>query len=153
LVNSHMLAAQAQEINLDQHIKLSRGEAKDANSKARLFILADAFEALIGAMYLDQGMSAPKKFITEQLLVKLEDILKNELYIDAKSKFQEIAQAKVGITPSYHVLEESGPDHDKTFKIGVYLNHELVATGAGSSKQEAQMQAAQNGLDIKNWNN
>jgi ribonuclease III len=151
LVNSNMLSSVAQEIKLEDHLLLSKGEAKDANTKARLYILADAFEALIGAIYLDQGYEAANKFITDRLLSKLKNILENELYIDAKSKFQEIAQSKVGVTPSYHVLEESGPDHDKIFKIGVYLDREHVATGEGTSKQEAQMDAAKEGLEAKGW--
>jgi len=151
LVNSQMLSKVANDIGLEEFILLSRGEAKDVNTKARLFILADALEALIGAIYLDQGYDTANKFISENIIIKLDDILKNESYIDAKSKFQEIAQAKIGITPNYQVLEESGPDHEKTFKIGVYLDHELVATGAGTSKREAQMDAAKEGLETKEW--
>jgi len=151
LVNSHMLATCATENSLEKYLLLSKGEAKDSNSKARQFILADAFEALIGAIYIDQGYTIADKFIKEKLLTKLEYILANKLYIDSKSKFQEEAQSKTGITPNYQVLEESGPDHDKHFKIGIYLDKEMVAVGIGTSKQEAQMDAAKNALAAKGW--
>ena len=151
LVNSHMLASCATEISLEKHLLLSKGEAKDDNSKARQYILANAYEALIGAIYLDQGYSVVDIFIQEKLLTKLEYILDNKLYIDAKSKFQEAAQAKTGITPNYQVLEEAGPDHNKHFKIGIYLDQDMIATGIGTSKQEAQMDAAKNALTAKNW--
>jgi ribonuclease III len=151
LVNSHMLASCATEISLEKYLLLSKGEAKDDNSKARQYILANAYEALIGAIYLDQGYAATDKFIKEKLLTKLDYILDNELYIDSKSKFQEEAQAKTGVTPRYEVLEESGPDHNKHFKIGIYLNKEIIATGTGTSKQEAQMDAAKNALTEKGW--
>lgn len=151
LVNSHMLAETASDIGLENFLLLSKGEAKDNNTKARQYIMANAVEALIGAIYLDQNYAQAKEFISQNILVKLPHILENKLYIDAKSKFQEEAQARTGITPSYHVMEESGPDHAKHFKVGVYLNDELVAAGAGSSKQEAQMEAAAAGLESKGW--
>ncbi len=151
LVNSKMLSMVAQEVKIENFLFLSKGESKDAKSKARQYILANAVEALIGAIYLDQGTEAAKKFINEKILSKLDYILENKLYLDPKSKFQEEAQEKCGITPSYKVIEEKGPDHDKNFKIGVYLKDDLVATGKGSSKQEAQIDAAQNGLEKKGW--
>ncbi len=151
LVNFKMLATVAQELGIEKFLYLSKGETKDKNSKARQYILANAMEALIGAIYLDQGMGAAKKFIKKVILSKLDHILKNKLYLDAKSKFQEKAQKIYGITPHYKVLSESGPDHDKKFEIGLYLGEELVASGQGSSKQEAQMQAAENGLKVKDW--
>jgi len=151
LVNFKMLALVAKELGLEKYLYLSKGETRDKNSKARQYILANAMEALIGAIYLDQGMGAAKKFIKKVILSKLDHILKNKLYLDAKSKFQEQAQKIYGITPHYKVLSESGPDHDKEFEIGLYLGEELVAKGNGSSKQEAQMQAAENGLKAKNW--
>ncbi|MEW6610115.1 MAG: ribonuclease III [Patescibacteria group bacterium] len=151
LVNANMLSELAKEINLDAHMKLSRGEAKESNTKARQYILANAYEALIGAIYLDQGWNAAKRFIEEQVLVKLPYILEHQLYVDPKSRFQEMAQEVAGVTPIYRVLEESGPDHERHFKIGVYLNDEFVADGEGSSKQEAQMAAAEKGLEVKEW--
>ncbi len=151
LVNFKMLATVAQELSIEKFLYLSKGETKDKNSKARQYILANAMEALIGAIYLDQGMGAAKKFIKKVILSKLDHILKNKLYLDAKSKFQEKAQKIYGITPHYKVLSEAGPDHDKKFEIGLFLGEELVASGHGSSKQEAQMQAAGNGLKVKDW--
>lgn len=151
LVNSKMLAFLGKKFQLDNYLLLSKGEAKDSNSKARQYILANAFEALIGALYLDQGFKATKKFIDKNLITELPHILANHLYIDPKSKFQEIAQDQLGVTPAYKVEEESGPDHAKKFKMGVYLGEEKIATGTGSSKQEGQIKAAENALRKKGW--
>src|SRR3989338_4941948 len=151
LVNANMLSELAKEIDLDAHLMLSRGEAKEANTKARQYILANAYEALIGAIYLDQGWEPVKRFIEEQVLVKLPFILEHQLYLDPKSRFQEMAQEVIGVTPTYRVLEESGPDHARHFTIGVYLNDEHIASGEGMSKQEAQMTAAEKGLEAKGW--
>jgi len=151
LVNSNMLAKLAKKLNLEEYLYLSRGESKDKNSKARHYILANAFEALIGAIYLDQGTKAVKIFIEKNVLPELPHILSNQLYLDPKSKFQEIAQEKLKITPTYKVLKESGPDHNKKFQVGVYLNKELIATSTGSSKQEAQVLAAEKAIKKKNW--
>jgi len=151
LVNSMMLSEIAKKIDLENYLYLSKGESKDKNSKARGYILANAFEALIGAIYLDQGYEAAKDFIHKFLLPELPHILSEHLYIDPKSKFQEIAQEKMGITPTYKVISETGPDHSKEFVIGVYLEDELIASGKGTSKQEAQVMAATEGLKKKNW--
>jgi ribonuclease III len=153
LVNAKMLAQVSHELNVEDYLFLSKGESKDKNEKARNYILANAMEAIIGAIYLDQGWDKASEFITNNMLTKLPNILENKLYIDAKSLFQEMAQEKTGTTPSYQVMSESGPDHEKTFIIGVYLEDELIAEGKGTSKQEAQMDAAQNGLDAKKWEN
>lgn len=150
LVNSKMLAKLAKKIGIEDYLYLSRGEAKDIG-KARQYILANAFEALIGAIYLDQGWDMAKKFIEQKLLPELPYILKHKLYLDPKSKFQEAAQEKVGITPTYKVLKESGPDHAKKFEMGVYLGSKKVATGTGSSKQESQEKAAEKALNKKKW--
>ncbi len=151
LVNAKMLADIAHRLGLESYLYLSRGEAKDNNQKARNYILANSMEALIGAIFLDQGFEGAKVFITKNVLIELPSILAHKLYIDAKSRFQEMAQDKVGITPSYQVLSESGPDHNKKFVIGVYLEDELVAKGEGTSKQEAQMHAAEKALEVKGW--
>lgn len=151
LVNSKMLAKIAEDIDLEKHIYLSRGEAKDKNSKARQYILANAVEALIGAIYLDQGMRGAKKFVKAKILSKLDNILANKLYLDPKSEFQEKAQEITGVTPYYKVLKESGPDHNKVFEVGLYVGEEMVARGKGHSKQEAQVEAASNGLKKKGW--
>jgi len=151
LVNAKMLAEIAHEVGLEDYLYLSRGESKDKDSKARQYILANAIEALIGAIYLDRGMRAAKRFIKENIISKLDNILEKKLYLDPKSKFQEKAQEIYGVTPFYKVLAESGPDHSKTFEVGLYLNEELVSRGKGSSKQEAQVKAAHNALENKKW--
>ena len=151
LVNYKMLAQVASELGIEKYLYLSRGESKDQNSKARQYILANAMEAMIGAIYLDQGVRAAKKFVKAFILSKLDNILANKLYLDPKSKFQEKAQEIYGTTPHYKVLSESGPDHAKKFVVGLYLNEEQVAQGEGTSKQEAQVAAAAEGLINKNW--
>ena len=151
LVNGAMLAKIARKLNVEDYLYLSKGEAKDTSVKARNYILANAMEAIIGAIYLDSGYDASKDFIIENILVELPIILESKSYIDDKSRFQEEAQEKVGITPSYEVISEKGPDHNKNFVIGVYLDKEKVAEGEGSSKQEAQMAAATKALKAKGW--
>lgn len=153
LVNAKTLAGIANQLAFETFLLLSKGEARDANSKARMYILANAIEAIIGAIYLDGGFDAAGKFITTHILSHLEFILQNELYVDPKSKFQETAQEILGITPNYKVLEETGPDHSKEFTVGLFLEKELVGIGRGSSKQEAQVAAAQAGLEAKGWKN
>ena len=150
LVNSNMLAELAQEIGLNDYLMLSRGEAKDLG-RARQYILANTFEALVGAIHLDQGYLAAEKFIKETVLTKVSDVIAKKLFRDPKSVFQERAQEAVGITPTYEVMKEWGPDHNKHFIVGVYLGKELIAEGEGPSKQEAQLRAAEEGLRVKNW--
>lgn len=151
LVNAKMLYIIASELKLEEYLYLSKGEAKDKNKKSRQYILANAVEAVIGAMYLDQGLEVAKEFILKNIVSKLDDILSNHLYLDPKSRFQEEAQEKKGITPHYEIIKEEGPDHAKTFTVGLYLGQELVASGEGSSKQEAQVDAAAKGLQKMNW--
>ncbi|MDD3711172.1 MAG: ribonuclease III [Patescibacteria group bacterium] len=151
LVNSKMLYQIAQKLNFDNYLLLSKGESRDKNSKARQYILANSVEAVIGAIYLDQGIKSAQKFIFKNVIVNLDDIIKNKTYLDPKSRFQEVAQEMVGITPSYRVLREEGPDHAKKFTVGLFLNEDLVSSGEGLSKQEAQSDAAEKGLRAKNW--
>ncbi|MDP2656549.1 MAG: ribonuclease III [bacterium] len=151
VVNSKMLAQIAGDIDINDCLYLSRGEAKDATGKARQYILANAFESLIGAIYLDQGYKSTEKFLHTYLIPRLPEIIEKHLDVDPKSRFQEIAQEQTKITPHYDVLEETGPDHAKWFKMGLYIGKDLVATGEGESKQEAQVDAARNGLREKNW--
>ncbi|HBF67186.1 MAG: Ribonuclease 3 [Candidatus Magasanikbacteria bacterium GW2011_GWA2_46_17] len=151
LVNSDMLSSVAHEIGIESFLYLSRGEAQDAGTKAREYILANAMEAVIGAIYIDLGWDMAKQFVTRWILVKLPEILELGLHMDPKSRFQEAAQEFVGATPTYRVLEEEGPDHAKHFKVGVYLDKEMIAEGEGSSKQEAQVEAAERALKIKEW--
>lgn len=145
LVNYQMLAKIAQEIGLDSYILMSKGESRDTG-KAREVILANAIEALIGAIYCDRGFSAAKIFVEKFIIVHLPQILKTKSYKDAKSELQENIQEKLKLTPTYKVLEENGPAHQRIFKIGVYYGDELIAEGVGSSKQEGEIEAAKNAL-------
>ena len=151
LVNAKMLTSVAEDLGFNEFLLLSRGEGKELG-KARAYILANAFEALLGALYLDQGYKPCDDFIKKYLLVNLAEIIKDGSYKDAKSKFQEEAQERVSITPNYKVIKESGPDHEKNFIVGVYLDKELVAEGKGTSKREAEEAAAELALDVKKWN-
>ena len=150
LVNANMLAKISSEFDLNDFVMLSKGEAKDTG-RARQYILANAVEAVIGAIYLDQGYEKSKEFISKFVLGKLPDIIENKLFRDSKSLFQEKAQEKAGITPTYEVIEEWGPDHARNFKVGVYLGKELTGEGQGPSKQEAQQMAAEDALSKKGW--
>jgi len=153
LVNGEMLAKISKRLGVEEYLLMSKGESKDTG-KARTYLLANAFESITGAIYLDQeknGFSEAEKFILKNVISELPEILENKSYMDPKSRFQEMAQEKVGVTPSYRVLFESGPDHDKKFKVGVFLKDELVAEGEGFSKQEAQRKAAEIGLKAKGW--
>jgi len=151
LVNANALSDVAKNIGLNDFLLLSRGEQKDIG-KARQYILANAVEAVIGALYIDQGYDSVKKFVSDKILKILPLIIDKKLYRDAKSLFQEESQGRVGITPTYEVLKEWGPDHAKHFTVGVFLGEELVAEGEGTSKQEAQQAAAEEGLKAKGWN-
>ena len=151
LVNAKMLTSVAEDLGFNDFLLLSRGEAKELG-KARAYILANAFEAFLGAFYLDSGYGPCDEFIKKNLLKNLASIIKDGSYKDAKSKFQEEAQERVSITPNYKVIKESGPDHEKSFVVGVFLDKELVAEGQGLSKREAEEAAAELALDVKRWN-
>lgn len=151
LVNSKMLSDIASTIDIDSSLYLSRGESRDSRSKARQYILTNTFEALIGALYLDKGYKTAEKFIQKFVIPQLPRVFEKGLDVDPKSKFQEIAQEKLRITPHYDVIEEKGPDHARWFKVGVFLGKECIGTGEGTSKQEAQVSAAQHALEVKGW--
>jgi ribonuclease III len=150
LVNGEMLASIANDLGVEKYLMMSRGEAKDTG-RARQYLLANAYEAIVGAIYLDQGYDAVKKFISDSVIVELPEVLDKKLYMDPKSYFQEKSQEVAGVTPNYRVTKEWGPDHDKHFVVGVYLESQLIAEGEGKSKQEAQREAAKNGLEAKKW--
>jgi len=150
LVNARMLSTVASDLGYNEFLLLSRGETKEIG-KARQYILANAFEAVMGAIYLDCGYSSAVRLVDKYLMPHLELIIKTGSYKDAKSLFQEKAQEEGGVTPIYKVLDESGPDHDKRFVIGVFLGDECVSQGEGSSKQEGETDAAKNALNIKHW--
>ncbi|MBT4153310.1 MAG: ribonuclease III [Candidatus Magasanikbacteria bacterium] len=151
LVNGKMCATVAREIGMEEYLFLSHGESKDTNIKARDYILANAVEALIGSIYLDGGWDIAKQFILRWIVSKLPTVLEEGLWMDPKSRFQESAQEIVGVTPTYKVLGETGPDHAKTFTVGVYLDNKKIAEGEGGSKQEAQIDAAEAALLVKKW--
>jgi ribonuclease III len=150
LVNTVSISDVARELNMDTFLLLSRGEAKDTG-RARQSILANTFEAVIGALYLDQGYAAAKAFIHAHLVPRLDKIVLKNLWRDSKSLFQEKAQEFEGITPSYQLLSEVGPDHDKQFTVGVFIGKAKVAEGKGHSKQEAEQDAAELGLGARGW--
>jgi len=150
LVNTVSLAESAQTLGINDFLLLSKGESRDTG-RARDVILADAFEAIIGAVYLDQGFAAADAFIARNLFNKIDDIIAKRSYQDAKSRFQEMAQEKKGITPEYKTISETGPDHAKLFTVAVCIGHDEIARGIGQSKQEAEQAAAISGLDKMKW--
>ena len=152
IVNTVSLTRVAERIGLSDFMLLSRGEAKDTG-RARGVIVANAVEATIGAIYLDQGYNGAAQFIADHILnvIDIEEIVKNKSWMDAKSRFQERAQEKTGVTPTYKTLKEVGPDHDKQFTLGVFLGDVQVASGSGPSKQEAEQRAAEKALEVKKW--
>ncbi len=150
IVNGEILAEIAGRLGLEDFLLMSRGEAKDTG-RARMWLLANAIEAVIGALYLDQGYDAAKVFIERNVISELPRVIEAGLYTDPKSRFQELSQEKTGITPSYRVLKEWGPDHDRHFTAGVFLGDNLIAEGEGASKQEAQRQAAAEAIKVKDW--
>ncbi len=145
LVNYQILAKVAERIGLQRYIMMSRGERKDTG-KAREVILANAMEALIGAVYLDGGFSAAKKFTDVFVMTNLAEVLATKSYKDAKSELQEVIQERLKLTPTYDVITEEGPAHRRVFTMGVYFADTLIATGEGTSKQEAEADAAKNAL-------
>jgi ribonuclease-3 len=150
LVNTNSIADAAVRWNMNDFLLLSKGESKDTG-RARQYILANTFESVIGAVYLDRGYDVAKDFIDRSLFAEIDRVIKERLWQDAKSRFQEESQDKIGITPSYIVQKEAGPDHDKRFIVGLYIGSELIATGEGRSKQDAEQAAARAGLEKKGW--
>ncbi len=152
LVNTNSLSRVATAMGINDYLLLSKGEAKDTG-RARSIILADSVEAIIGAIYLDQGYESSALFISKHLLeiLNIEEIIDKKLWLDAKSRFQEKAQEVTGLTPSYKTLKEIGPDHSKMFTLGVFLGDVQIAIGSGLSKQEAEQKAAEKALEVKGW--
>lgn len=150
LVNTVSLSQIAAGLEVQNYLLMSKGEARDTG-RARQSILANAFEAIIGAIYLDQGYDAAKDFIGRTLIPKTEEIVRKKLWRDPKSSLQEESQERRNVTPRYEVVEESGPDHNKVFTVGVFLGSELVTKGTGASKQEAEQDSARNALEKLGW--
>ncbi len=149
LANSFSLRETALKLGLHNYVLLSKGEAKNLTPKS--FILADVLEAFIGAIYLDQGFNKAQEFVNQHILSKVDELLSKKTLKDPKSVFQEKSQEILGITPHYQVLESWGPDHEKHFKVGVFIGKEMIAFGEGKSKQDAEIEAAKLALKIKGW--
>ncbi len=150
LVNTNSLAEVSTRLGINEFLLLSRGEERDTG-RARQYILANAFEAIVGAIYIDQGYDAAREFIGSQLFDQTDRIVAKRLWQDAKSRFQELAQEHTGITPRYETLGQEGPDHDRVFTVGVFLGTEKIAEGKGRAKQEAEQEAAEKGNEAKGW--
>ncbi len=150
LVNTVSLAEASGKMGINDYLLLSKGEAKDTG-RARQYILANAFEAVVGSLYLDQGYEAAQQFIASHLFAQTESIVEQRLWQDAKSRFQEVAQEHVNITPNYSVLSQVGPDHDRVFTVGAFLGEEKIAEGQGRAKQEAEQKAAATAIEVKGW--
>ena len=150
LVNAVIIGEVAQEMGMNDYLLLSKGEAKDAG-RARSYILANTYEAYVGAVYIDQGYDVARDFIARTLFGKTDTIVAQKLWRDPKSLVQEKSQEYLNVTPVYKVISEAGPDHDKHFTIGVFFGDEQIAIGKGKSKQEAEQSAAKLALEVKNW--
>ncbi len=150
LVKGPHLADVALSLGIGAFLLLSHGEEK-GGGREKKYILANTMEAIIGALYLDQGFDAAKHFINRIILTNLDSIIAQGAHVDPKSKLQELAQQKMEVTPTYTVLSEEGPDHSKVFTVGAYLGSNLVGQGAGSSKQKGQQSAAQDALEKLGW--
>lgn len=152
LVNANTLSEVALKLNLNNYLKLSKGEAKETEiTRARMSILADTYEALLGAMYIDIGYDACRKWVTKTLLISAEDIVREGSYKDSKSQVQEKSQEKLQVTPTYKIINESGPDHDKVFIVGIYFEEKEIAKGEGKSKQLGEVDAAKNAIIKMGW--
>lgn len=147
LVNTDSLAEESKRLGLSKYVFVSKGEKETV--KTSNYILADLFEAVLGALYLDSGITACRKYLTKELFYKCDDIVKNGKLKDAKSLYQEYAQDELGITPHYKLIKTEGPDHNKSFTVGLYLGNKLISEGTGPSKRKAERNAAQNALEKK----
>lgn len=150
LVNTITISHIASELGMNDYLLLSKGETKDLG-RARQYILANTFEAFIGAVYLDQGYESSKKFISDNLFPIVDKVVNDNLWRDAKSLLQERAQELLNVTPSYKTISEVGPDHNKVFTIGLYFGDELISEGRGHSKQEAEQESAKKALEKNGW--
>jgi ribonuclease-3 len=150
LVNTVSLSAASERLGINEYLLMSKGESKDIG-RARQYILANVFEACIGAIYIDQGYEKAKEFIAGRLFPMTDEIVSKKLWQDAKSRFQELSQEHESVTPRYEIISQEGPDHDRVFTVGVYLKNQLVSEGNGRSKQEAEQQAAESAIKIKCW--
>jgi ribonuclease-3 len=150
LVNAVIIGEVALALGMNEYLLLSKGEAKDIG-KARGYILANTYEAYVGALYIDRGYDIAKDFIAKTLFNKIDGIVAKKLWRDSKSLVQEKSQEYLNVTPSYKVIHEAGPDHDKHFTIGIFFGNDLIAEGKGKSKQEGEQAAAHKALEVKEW--
>ncbi|MEX0909704.1 MAG: ribonuclease III [Candidatus Paceibacterota bacterium] len=150
IVNTKSLSEAALQLKINDCLLLSKGESK-STGRARSYILANTFEAVVGALYTDSGYEAARSFVEKNLFDKIESIIQNKLWVDSKSFFQEKAQEVYSTTPEYRVISESGPDHDKAFTMGVFVGNKLYGEGSGASKQDAEQNAARAALDASGW--
>lgn len=150
LVNTVSLSETSDKLGVNRFLLMSKGEAKDTG-RARQYILANVFESLVGALYIDQGYEAARQFIADNLFAKTDKIVEKRLWQDPKSRFQELAQEQTGVTPTYDTIRQEGPDHDRVFTVGVFLKREKAAEGKGRSKQEAEQAAALKAIEAKGW--
>lgn len=151
LVNTVSLSEASTKLGVNDYLLMSKGESKDVG-RARQYILANAFEAFIGALYVDQGYSVAQQFVADQLFAKTDVIVEKRLWQDPKSRFQELAQEHTNMTPTYATLGQEGPDHDRVFTVGVFLGKEKIGEGKGRAKQEAEQEAALCAIEAKGWN-
>jgi ribonuclease-3 len=151
LVNTVSLSEASTKLGVNDYLLMSKGESKDVG-RARQYILANAFEAFIGALYVDQGYGVAQQFIADQLFAKTDEIVEKRLWQDPKSRFQEMAQEHTNLTPTYATLGQEGPDHDRIFTVGVFLGKEKIGEGKGRAKQEAEQEAALRAIEEKKWN-
>ncbi|OHB19008.1 MAG: ribonuclease III [Parcubacteria group bacterium RIFCSPHIGHO2_01_FULL_47_10b] len=151
LVNTKMLSMVASDLGISEHISLSRGERISEGAKKES-ILANTTEAIIGALYLDQGYEAARDLVTRIIISREKEMLSRAPDYNPKGRFQEEAQRRVAVTPTYRVLEESGPDHNRHFVVGAYIGDRFIAQGTGSSKQEGEAAAAREALRVEGWN-
>jgi ribonuclease III len=150
LVNTVSLADASTKLGVNDYLLMSKGESKDVG-RARQYILANAFEAFIGALYIDQGYGIAQEFVAGQLFAKTQEIVDKRLWQDPKSRFQEMAQEYTNLTPTYMTLGQEGPDHDRVFTVGVFLGKEKIGEGKGRAKQEAEQEAALKAIEHKKW--
>lgn len=146
IVRTESLAEETRRIGLGQYLKMSKGE-EDSGGKDKEYLLANLYEATLGAIYLEHGYEVCKDFVSRTLLLKIDKIISQKLFIDPKTKIQEIMQSKFKLTPTYEILKEDGPDHDKVFTVGLYKGTEILSEGNGQSKQKAEEDAAKNAID------
>jgi len=150
MVNTSTLSTVATGLGMNDFLLLSKGEAKDTG-RARQYILANTFESVVGALYLDQGYDAAKGFIADNIFSLADDIVSKKLWQDSKSRFQELAQEHESVTPTYELMRSEGPDHDKVFVVCAMVDGVCIAEGEGQSKQEAEQEAARAALEARGW--